>query len=85
MIDAAKVLRGTVNGENKYCRIPIRRRRASREETYKFVKESLSDMHEMLTEYSGDEEAIGEINHGIACLLYIRDLLDMEGEEKSGR
>lgn len=75
MNDDAKVLRGTIDSEKKYCRIPIRRRRATRDEAERFVRDSLQDLNEMLAEYADDEETVHQINHSIACMLYIDDLM----------
>lgn len=71
----AKVLRGTVNGEAKYCRIPIRARRATREKAKEWVSASLKEMPDLLIEYAQVKEALTPLLEARAALLYLDDLL----------
>ena len=71
----AKVLRGSVNGEAKYCRIPIRARRATREQAKEWVQASLKDMPELLAEYALKQEELTMLLEARAALLYLDDLL----------
>lgn len=73
--DDAKVLRGTVNGEAKYCRIPIRARRATREKAKEWAQVSLADMPELLAEYAQRQEELTLLLEARAALLYLDDLL----------
>ena len=71
----AKVLRGSVNGEAKYCRIPIRSRRATREKAKEWVQASLKEMPELLAEYAPEQEELTLLLEARAALLYLDDLL----------
>lgn len=71
----AKVLRGTVNGEAKYCRIPIRARRATRERAKEWVQESLKEMPDLLVQYAREPEELTLLLEARAVLLYLDDLL----------
>ena len=71
----AKVLRGTVNGEAKYCRIPIRARRATREQAMEWVQTSLKEMPDLLIEYARNPEELTLLLESRAVLLYLDDLL----------
>lgn len=73
--DDAKVLRGTVNGEAKYCRIPIRARRATREQAREWVQTSLKEMPDLLIEYARNPEELTLLLESRAVLLYLDDLL----------
>lgn len=73
--DDAKVLRGTVNGEAKYCRIPIRARRATREQAREWVQGSLKEMPELLDEYARRRKELKLLLEARAALLYLDDLL----------
>lgn len=75
MNENAKILRGSIDGEKKYCRIPVRRRRANRELAEQFVPDSLETLEEMLAENKNDEVATHEINEAISVMLYISDLM----------
>lgn len=44
MDENAKNLRGSIDGKKKYCRIAVRRRRASRELAEQFVSDSLKTL-----------------------------------------
>lgn len=76
MDENAKILRGSIDGEKKYCRFPVRRRRASRELAEQFVSDSLKTLEELLAECKNDEEATQEINEAISVMLYISDLMN---------
>lgn len=76
MDENVKIIRGSIDGEKKYCRIPVRRRRASRELAEQFVLDSLKTLEELLAECKNDEEATHEINEAISVMLYISDLLN---------
>lgn len=71
----AKVLRGSVNGEAKYCRIPIRARRATREKAKEWVQASLDEMPALLAEYAQRQEELTLLLEARAALLYLDDLL----------
>lgn len=71
----AKVLRGTVNGEAKYCRIPIRARRATREQAREWVQTSLKEMPDLLIECARKPEELTLLLEARAVLLYLDDLL----------
>lgn len=73
--DDAKVLRGSVNGEAKYCRIPIRARRATREQAREWVQTSLKEMPDLLIEYARNPEELTLLLESRAVLLYLDDLL----------
>lgn len=73
--DDAKVLRDTVNGEAKYCRIPIRARRATREQAREWVQGSLKEMPDLLVEYARKPEELTLLLESRAVLLYLDDLL----------
>lgn len=73
--DDAKVLRGTVNGEAKYCRIPIRARRATREQAREWVQTSLKEMPDLLVQYAREPEELTLLLEARAVLLYLDDLL----------
>lgn len=73
--DDAKVLRGSVNGEAKYCRIPIRARRATREQAREWVSASLKEMPDLLIEYARNPEELTLLLEARAALLYLDDLL----------
>lgn len=73
--DDAKVLRGTVNGEAKYCRIPIRARRATREQAREWVQTSLKEMPDLLVQYAREPEELTLLLEARAALLYLDDLL----------
>lgn len=52
----------------------------SREEVHAFLEkslESLESLEELRGEHAGDEETIGEIDHGIACLRYLQEIMGM--------
>lgn len=88
MDENAKILRGSINGEKKYCRIPIRRRRASRELAEQFVSDSLESLEELRAECKNDEEATQKINEAISVMLYISDLMrqtEPPEEDENGR
>lgn len=72
--DDAKVLRGTVNGEAEYCRIPIRARRATREQAREWVQTSLKEMPDLLIECARKPEEL-TLLEARAVLLYLDDLL----------
>lgn len=71
----AKVLRGTVNGEAKYCRIPIRARRATREQAKEWVQTNLKEMPDLLIECAHKPEELALLLEARAVLLYLDDLL----------
>ena len=73
--DDAKVLRGSVNGEAKYCRIPIRARRATREQAREWVQTSLKEMPDLLVQYAREPEELTLLLEARAVLLYLDDLL----------
>nr|DAO74676.1 MAG TPA: hypothetical protein [Caudoviricetes sp.] len=73
--DDAKVLRGSVNGEAKYCRIPIRARRATREQAREWVQTSLKEMPDLLVQYAREPEELTLLLEARAALLYLDDLL----------
>ena len=88
MDENAKILRGSIDGEKKYCRIAVRRRRASRELAEKFVSDSLKTLEEFLAECKNDEEATHDINEAISVMLYISDLMNQTEppeEDENGR
>lgn len=49
----------------------------SREEVHAFLEKSLEGLDELRGEHAGDEETIGEIEHGIACLRYLKEIMGM--------
>lgn len=49
----------------------------SREEVHAFLEQSLADLEELRGEHAGDEETIGEIEHGIGCLRYLQEIMGM--------
>ena len=71
----AKALRGSVNGEAKYCRIPIRARRATREQAKEWVREQLKEVPDLLIECAHKPEALTLLLEARAVLLYLDDLL----------
>ena len=88
MDENAKILRGSIDGEKKYCRIPIRRRRASRELAEQFVSDSLESLEDLLAENKNDDAATQEINEAISVMLYISDLMrqtEPPEEDENGR
>lgn len=52
-------------------------RNLSREEVHVFLEQSLADLEALRGEHAGDEEAIGEIGHKIACLRYLQEIMGM--------
>lgn len=47
------IMRGFIDGKEKYCRVGIRRRRASVEDAVQFFRDSIRDTDELL---AGDED-----------------------------
>nr|DAW55229.1 MAG TPA: Cell cycle protein [Caudoviricetes sp.] len=52
-------------------------RNLSREEVHAFLEQSLAELDELRGEHAGDEETIGEIDHGIGCLRYLQEIMGM--------
>lgn len=52
-------------------------RNLSREEVHAFLEKSLEDLEELRGEHAGDEETIGVIDHGTACLRYLQEIMGM--------
>lgn len=52
-------------------------RNLSREEVHAFLEQSLADLDELRGEHAGDEETVGEIDHGIRCLRYLQEIMGM--------
>ena len=75
--DGYGIIRDSVNGINKYCRIPIRRRRAPVDESVAFLKQNIADLDDMAKESEGDEEEIHLIRNAQACILTALDSLLM--------
>lgn len=50
-----EVIRGTIDGVAKYCRIPIRRRRASEQDALQFCFDNIAEIDEMIQECKDDE------------------------------
>lgn len=70
-----EVIRGTVDGAAKYCRIPIRRRRASYQDALKFCLDNNAEIDEMIQEYKDDEEMKSYLLHCQACLATAMDCI----------
>lgn len=52
-------------------------RNISREEVHAFWEKALADLEERRGERAGDDEAIGVIDHGTACLRYLQEIMGM--------
>ena len=52
-------------------------RNLSREEVHAFLEQSLAELDELRGEHAGDEETIGEIDHGIGCVRYLKEIMGM--------
>lgn len=52
-------------------------RNLSREEVHAFLEQSLADLEARRGEHAGDEETVGEIDHGIGCLRYLQEIMGM--------
>lgn len=68
-----EVIRGTVDGAAKYCRIPIRRRRASKQDALQFCFDNIAEIDELVQEYNNDEETKSYLLHCQACLATAMD------------
>lgn len=73
--DTFSVIRGKVKGKEKYCRIPIRRRRATVKDTIDFLKQNYQEIEEMIPEYSADEDTQKYLRNAQACILTALDLI----------
>ena len=69
------ILRDSVDGENKYCRITIRRKRATAQEAIDFFRQSDLDLQEILQdqEFEGQEN---EILFAMSCMMTALDALE---------
>lgn len=70
-----EVTRGTVDGAAKYCRIPIRRRRASERDALQFCFDNIAELDELIQEYKDDEETKLYLLHCQACLATAMDCI----------
>ena len=70
-----EVIRGTVDGVKKYCRIPIRRRRASEQDALQFCFDNIAEIDELIQEYKDDEETKLYLFHCQACLATAMDCI----------
>ena len=70
-----EVIRGTVDGAAKYCRIPIRRRRASEQDALQFCFDSIAEIDELIQEDKDDEETKSFLLHCQACLATAMDCI----------
>lgn len=70
-----EVIRGTVDGAAKYCRIPIRRRRASEQDALQFYFDNIAEIDELIQEYNNDEETKSYLFHCQACLATAMDCI----------
>lgn len=52
-------------------------RKLSREEVHAFLEQSLADLEALRGEHAGDEETVGEIDYGIGCLRYLKEIMGM--------
>lgn len=68
------ILRDSVNGVAKYCRVLIRRRRASAKESSIFLRQSIIDLDDLAKE-SEESEEVHYIRHAQACMLTALDSL----------
>lgn len=69
------VIRGTVDGVAKYCRIPIRRRRASYQDALRFCFDNIAEIDELIQEYKDDEEMKSYLRHCQSCLATAMDCI----------
>lgn len=49
----------------------------SREEVHAFLEQSLENLEALRGEHAGDEEIVGEIDHGVGCLRYLKEIMGM--------
>ena len=70
-----EVIRGTIDGVAKYCRIPIRRRRASEQDALQFCFDNIAELDELIQEYKDDEETKLYLLHCQACLATAMDCI----------
>ena len=70
-----EVIRGTIDGVAKYCRIPIRRRRASEQDALQFCIDNIAEIDEMIQECKDDEETKLCLFHYQACLATAFDCI----------
>lgn len=71
----AGILRDSVNGKNKYCRILIRRKRATAQDAIDFFRQSDLALQEILQdqEFEGQEN---EILFAMSCMMTALDALE---------
>lgn len=67
------ILRDSVNGVAKYCRVLIRRRRASAQESSIFFRESITELDDLAKEYKESKEEVHYFRHAQACMLTALD------------
>ena len=56
-----QIFRGKINGQEKYCRILIRRRRAPLDEAIKYFKDAIFESNAAILECSGNDEEKKEL------------------------
>lgn len=71
----AGILRDSVNGKNKYCRILIRRKRATAQDAIDFFRQNDLALQEILQdqEFEGQEN---EILFAMSCMMTALDALE---------
>lgn len=75
------VFRGSVDGKQKYCRILIRRKRASVEQALEFFCQSIQDLDEIATEVRDEDKS--EIRAMQACHMTAIDALLEQHEQEN--
>lgn len=71
----AKIFRGSVNGKPKYCRVLIRRKRATVEDAIRFFADSVPDIDELCKECTPEE--VAELRHAQQCMVTAIDALNL--------
>lgn len=71
----AKVFRGSVGGKQKYCRILIRRKRATVEDAIRFFADSVPDIDELCKECTPEE--VAELRFAQQCMVTAIDALNV--------
>lgn len=67
------IFRGSVDGKQKYCRVLIRRKRASIEDAIRFFTSSVTDIDELCAELN--EEETKEARFAQQCMVTAVDAL----------
>lgn len=65
------IMRGFIDGKEKYCRVGIRRRRATVAEAMEYLWSCISDVDRFIADnrHTLSEDEMWELRHGNSCMV----------------